>query len=311
MEHVPVLARETVHWMGGLDEPAVVIDATVGAGGHSSLFLEHLPVSSLLAVDADFDMLERARQRLASSEPTVSFHNMWFDEFLAQHDGSADRIFFDLGVSMYHLGLPDGGFSIQNDGALDMRLDRRGGEETAADLVNTRSEREIADAIFAFGEERLSRRISRAIVNRRIQRPFETTGDLAGVVAAVASRGRSRSSRARRHPATQTFQALRIWVNDELERIRRALPLAAERLAVGGRLAVISFHSLEDRIVKQTFRALSTHDPALPMVDMREAARFRLLTKKPITPLDKEVRENRASRSAKLRVIERVDGEEE
>ncbi len=310
MEHVPVLAREAVHWMGGLDKPAVVIDATVGAGGHSSLFLEHLPVSSLLAVDADFDMLERARQRLASGAPTVSFHNMWFDEFFAQYDGFADRIFFDLGVSMYHLGLPEGGFSIKSDGALDMRLDRHRGNKTAADLVNTRSEREIADAIFAFGEERLSRRISRAIVNRRTKRPFETTGDLAGVVASVVTRGRDRSGRVRRHPATRTFQALRIWVNDELERIRRALPLAAQRLAVGGRLGVISFHSLEDRIVKQTFRALSTHDPSLPMVDVREAAHFRLLTKKPITPLDDEVRENRASRSAKLRVVERIGGEE-
>jgi 16S rRNA (cytosine1402-N4)-methyltransferase len=204
-----------------------------------------------------------------------------------------DRVLIDLGVSMYHFTESDRGFSFRADAPLDMRLD--GAEplgpqtQTAADLVNTLPESELADLIFQFGEERLSRRIAAAICRRRDTRPFTTSADLADVVRGAVPPSYRHG---RIHPATRTFQALRIAINAELERITRVVPAALSRLAPGGRLGIISFHSLEDRIVKHSFREAALGD-------------YTLITRKPVIASDEERSANPASRTAKLRVIER------
>lgn len=199
---------------------------------------------------------------------------------------------FDLGVSSAQLDRPERGFSFLADGPLDMRMDQGGGP-TAADLLARLSEKELADLIYRYGEERYSRRIARAIARVRVHRPLRTTGDLAAVIQGAVPPSYRRG---RLHPATRTFQALRIAVNRELEVLEGALREAAAVLAPGGRLCVISFHSLEDRIAKQTFRTLSRGATAC----------LRVLTKKPVVPSDREVRENPRARSAKLRVAERL-----
>jgi 16S rRNA (cytosine1402-N4)-methyltransferase len=215
-----------------------------------------------------------------------------------------DGILLDLGVSSHQLDTPERGFAFGSDGPLDMRLDPTSGP-TAADLVNNLDERELADLIYHYGEERASRRIARWIVEQRQQQPFTTTGELATLVA----RAVRRSSKGRQsiHPATRTFQALRIAVNRELEQLEAALPQAVELLQPGGRLAVISFHSLEDRIVKTFFRAESGYGgseaPDQPV-------RLRIITKKPLEASEDEVRANPRSRSARLRVAERLEEQE-
>lgn len=313
MEHYPVLADEVVGYFSTSDAPKRIIDATVGAGGHSALLLDTFTTATIVAVDADARMIERARQRLAYYLERVSFVHMWFDDFFASFTGSVDRILFDLGISLFHVALPEAGFSFRDDGPLDMRLQADSGVPSAADYLRTVSEEELANTIYEYGEERYSRRIAGAIVRRRKQRPFTSTADLAGVVAGAVTgvSGGGKSSRRRRHPAVRTFQALRIRVNDELNRISRALPKAAEHLAPGGRLAVISFHSLEDRIVKHTFKSLqnpasghSTGGGNVPMVDTEGVRRFRVITRKPVIPTIEEINRNAPSRSAKLRVLE-------
>jgi len=224
---------------------------------------------------------------------------------------------------MFHLKEAARGFSLREDGPLDMRLNATDGGETAAELIGRISEAELADVLYLYGEERYSRRIARAIIDHR-STGLDTTGRLADVVkSAVPPKYRH----GRNHPATRTFQALRIAVNDELGRIERAIPAAAERLSPGGRLAVITFHSLEDRIVKHTFRRLegragasdqsqfvshpgqkgSTRDVRWPMYE--EGGQFRVVTRKPVVPTEQELASNSASRSAKLRVLERTTEE--
>lgn len=292
--HVPVLAREVLAYLqprpGGR-----YIDATVGAGGHAALILEaSAPDGRLLGIDADPAALELARRRLAPFGERVTLVCARFSALyeVARAHGfvGVDGILMDLGVSSMQLEDPARGFSFQRPGPLDMR---RSPEEpvTAAQLVNTLEEKELADLIWRYGEERLARRIARAIVARRRVRPFETTTDLAEVIAAVVPR------RGGLHPATRTFQALRIAVNRELEELEAALPQTVRLLRPGGRLVVISFHSLEDRIVKQFFRTASTG--AQP--------RLRVLTRKPVVPAQDEVQRNPRSRSAKMRVAEALD----
>jgi 16S rRNA (cytosine1402-N4)-methyltransferase len=204
---------------------------------------------------------------------------------------AVDGAMADLGISSMQLEAPDRGFSFQRDEPLDMRMDSTAGE-TAADLVARSSERDLADAIFTYGEERYSRRIARSIVAARREAPIATTGQLASIVRrSVPHRGSTRID-----PATRTFQALRIWVNRELEGLDRFIEAAARRLRSGRRLVVISFHSLEDRIVKHTLRALERGEQAL----------IRVLTRKPVVPSDDEVRINPRARSAKLRAAERL-----
>jgi 16S rRNA (cytosine1402-N4)-methyltransferase len=216
---------------------------------------------------------------------------------------SADGILLDLGVSSMQFDRPERGFSFQADGPLDMRMDTSAGE-SAADLVNRLPEEELADLIYRYGEERQSRRIARAIVQ---DRPFARTQDLAGLIARIVRPGKGGQwSRAKIHPATRTFQALRIAVNDELGALERVLPQAVLQLAPGGRLAVISFHSLEDRIVKQYFQQEARDcicPPEQPVCTCRHKATISIITKKPIMPSLAEVDKNPRARSAKLRVV--------
>ncbi|MDW8403765.1 16S rRNA (cytosine(1402)-N(4))-methyltransferase RsmH [Chloroflexus sp.] len=295
-QHTPVLLAEVVAALaprpGGR-----YLDATVGGGGHALAVLQAAqPGGMLLGIDADPDALAATAERLAEAglrQQAVLRHGSFADlAALATEAGftAVDGILFDLGVSSYQLDTPERGFSFAADGPLDMRLDPTQGL-TAADLVNRLSERELADILFQYGEEHAARRIARAIVERRRAQPFQRTADLAAVVArAVGGR------HGRIHPATRTFQALRIAVNQELDRLAAALPQAVALLAPGGRLAVISFHSLEDRIVKQFLRAEAAG----------ETPRLALITKKPVVASDAEVAANPRARSAKLRVAARV-----
>jgi 16S rRNA (cytosine1402-N4)-methyltransferase len=295
--HQSVLVGSVLEFLAPDDSDRLLIDATVGEGGHSVCFLQRFPGIRVIGIDADPAMLERARTRLAEFEGRVELVHQWFDSYFeaAPATVQANRILMDLGVSMYHFTHADRGFSFREDAPLDMRLDADrpldDQTETAADLVNRLRESDLADLIYQFGEERLSRRIAAAICRERDLKPFRTAAQLADTIrGAVPSSYRH----GRIHPATRTFQALRIAVNSELDRLRRAIPAALQMLSPSGRLGVISFHSLEDRIVKHSFRAAA------------DAGDFRLLTKKPVTASDEERGGNPASRSAKFRVIERV-----
>jgi 16S rRNA (cytosine1402-N4)-methyltransferase len=269
------------------------VDCTVGLGGHARALLES-GATRLIGLDRDADALVRARDTLAPWADRVELVHADYrglDEVLdARHLAAVDGALADLGVSSMQFDEPGRGFSFQRDEPLDMRMDRTTGD-TASALIARVRENELADAIFAYGEERFSRRIARAIVAARQEAPVDTTGRLASIVRrAIPRRGFSRID-----PATRTFQALRIWVNRELDGLDRFLAAAARRLRAGARLAVITFHSLEDRIVKHTLRALE-----------QSGAGIRVLTKKPIVPQDEEIRVNPRARSAKLRAAERI-----
>jgi len=291
-QHEPVMVTEAVDILsparGGL-----FVDCTVGLGGHSRALLD-AGAERLIGLDRDPDALAVARDTLAAFGDRVELVHADYreiDRVLAERGiAGVHGALADLGVSSLQLDADGRGFSFRRDEALDMRMDRSQGP-TAADLVAAMDEAPLADAIFQFGEERYSRRIARAIVAFRRTAPIETTGQLAAIVRrAVPRHGYQRID-----PATRTFQALRILVNRELEGLDRFLASAARRLFAGARLAVISFHSLEDRIVKHTFRALE-----------RAEAVVRVLTKRPLEPADDEISRNPRARSAKLRAIERL-----
>ncbi len=294
--HVPVMTAEVLeHLQPG--RGGVFVDCTVGLGGHARAILE-AGAPRLIGLDRDRDALERAGQALSPWKDRVELvHSDYrlFESVLDRlHVPAIDGALADLGISSMQLETAGRGFSFQRDEPLDMRMDATAGE-TAASLIARSSEEEIADAIFAFGEERFSRRIARAIVRARSEEPVQTTGRLAAIVRRAMPAGRHRG-RMRIDPATRTFQALRIWVNQELEGLDRFLVAASRRLGAGGRLVVITFHSLEDRIVKHTLRAL----------ERGGEIGLRVLTKKPVMPGDDEVRNNPRARSAKLRAAERI-----
>ncbi|MEM1250921.1 MAG: 16S rRNA (cytosine(1402)-N(4))-methyltransferase RsmH [Cyanobacteria bacterium P01_H01_bin.21] len=280
--HQPVLAQEVI--AGLLPKPnGHYLDATVGGGGHSRLILESADSIYLTAIDQDPMALKAAQQNLAEFGDRVTFWQGNFADFADSIPGF-DGVLADLGVSSPQLDRPERGFSFRHEGALDMRMNPSQ-TITAADLVNHRSERELADIFYHYGEERLSRRIARQIVDRR---PFQTTTALANAIAASVP-GKYRHGRI--HPATRVFQALRIAVNRELEVLETLIEVAPGWLKPGGRLAIISFHSLEDRRVKHGLRG---HE------------QLKVLTKKPIIASDDEIRLNPRARSAKLRVAERI-----
>ena len=290
--HEPVLVDETVSLLqperGGL-----FVDCTVGLGGHSRVLLER-GAERLIGLDRDAEALRRAAETLQAWRDRVELVHADYrdlERVLAERglSGVAGAL-ADLGVSSMQLDQEGRGFSFRRDEPLDMRMDQTAGP-TAADLLAEVEEHELADVIFQYGEERFSRRIARAIVEARRPNPIATTGRLAQIVrGAVPRRGYQRID-----PATRTFQALRIWVNRELDGLDTFLAAAVRRLLVGARLAVITFHSLEDRIVKHGFRALAAGEAAL-----------RILTRKPVIPGDAEVARNPRARSAKLRAIERL-----
>jgi 16S rRNA (cytosine1402-N4)-methyltransferase len=292
-EHVPVMRAEVVAALapgrGGL-----FVDGTVGLGGHAAALLAG-GATKVIGIDRDAEALGIARQRLAAWGERVELTHADYRQLPALLEargiGQVDGLLVDLGLSSLQLEAEGRGFSFQRDEPLDMRMDRSGGA-TAADVVAELSEEDLANVIYRFGEERYSRRIARAIVRAREQGAVATTGQLAALVRrAVPYRGYSPI-----HPATRTFQALRIWVNGELDGLDRFLEDACRSLAPGGRAAVIAFHSLEDRVVKLTFRRLAAD----------ETMSLRLLTRKPQQASDAEVEANPRSRSAHLRAIERV-----
>jgi 16S rRNA (cytosine1402-N4)-methyltransferase len=275
----------------------IYLDCTVGQGGHAALILERSgPDGILIGIDRDPDAIAATGARLARFASRMRLVHGNFSA-LRQHLRSVgvsevDGVIFDLGVSSAQLDRPERGLSFLSDGPLDMRMDRSGGR-TAADLLAQLTERELADLIYRYGEERYSRRISRAVVAARKSHPLRTTFDLVSVVSSAVP---AAYRHGRIHCATRTFQALRIAVNHELDVIAEAMRDAASVLAPGGRLCVISFHSLEDRIAKQTFRSLSQGPDAC----------LKILTKKPQVPSDEECRVNPRARSAKLRVAEKL-----
>jgi 16S rRNA (cytosine1402-N4)-methyltransferase len=304
--HVPVLLDDVLANL--LPESRTVeraIDGTLGAGGHSRALLEQ-GVHELLGMDVDPNALEIARQNLASFGERVHIVHASYIEMTGEAaklgwDG-VDAIMLDLGVSSMQLDMPERGFAFRHEGPLDMRFDPRSDQPTAADLVNTLDEDELADIFYHYGEERESRRLARAVVR---ERPYSTTRELSEAI----ERARPRRHYDKIHPATQVFQALRIAVNDELNAVERGVNIAIDLLRPGGRLGVISFHSLEDRIVKDAFRLASTDcicPPKTPICVCGHKASIRLVTRKPIIAGEDEAARNPRSRSAKLRVVEKL-----
>ena len=301
--HTPVLLKEV---LGGLEVKAggAYIDCTLGAGGHARAILEgSQPKGRLLGIDRDPAAIQLSQSQLASYGGRV---RLVYDSYvrleaIASAEGfiPSDGVLLDLGISSLQLEDHQRGFSFQTDGPLDMRIDPQA-EVTAEHLVNELTEAELTDIIVKYGEEPRARTIARAIVRGR---PIRRTLQLAHVVASVAGR------RGRIHPATRTFQALRIAVNGELEALAAVLPQTVSILAEGGRVAVISFHSLEDRLVKE-FMARESRDcicpPEVPVCRCEHERTLRILTKKPVRPTIEEVRQNPRSRSAKLRIAERA-----
>lgn len=290
--HEPVMPEEVVAMLqpfrGGL-----FVDCTTGLGGHSALVLDN-GADRLIGLDRDEDALRIAAERLARFGDRVELVHSDYRQFEgvleARGITGVDGMLADLGVSSMQLEAEGRGFSFRRDEPLDMRMDRTQGP-TAADRLMDVDEEDLANVIFQFGEERHSRRIARAIVRQCVVGRIETTGALAAIVRrAVPTRGYQRID-----PATRTFQALRIWVNSELDGLDTFLMEASRRLLAGARLVVITFHSLEDRIVKHTFRALTAANDA-----------WQVLTRKPMVPGDEEVARNPRARSAKLRAIERL-----
>jgi len=299
--HVPVLLKEAIDFLA-VRRGGIYIDATVGLGGHSYEIAKRLGAPGhLIGLDKDPAALEIARKKLTPQGqgenekdwPTITLlHRSFADIAKGQRPATIDGVLADIGVSSLQLDNAARGFSFQADGPLDMRMDPQS-ERTAEQVVNHLDERQLADVIYEFGEERRSRRIARAICRSR---PIRTTAQLAEIVSAAArpmNRGKDEYDR-RIHPATRTFQALRIFVNRELDELKALLDAAPRILKPGGRVVVISFHSLEDRIVKDAFREGS------------QQGYFSVLTKKPVTATEEESDRNPRARSAKLRAAEKV-----
>jgi 16S rRNA (cytosine1402-N4)-methyltransferase len=301
--HQPVLYQEIIHFLrpksGGF-----YVDGTLGAGGHAvGLLTESEPGGRLLGLDVDPQALALAHQTLAPFGERAWLKRAAYTtlpEQLAELGwDSVDGILLDLGASSMQFDNAGRGFSFLSDGPLDMRFDPSN-SLTAAEIVNTWAEAELADILFRYGEEPASRRIARAIVAAR---PFDSTRQLAGVIERIQHR------HGPHHPATQTFQALRIVVNNELESVVKVLPMAVQALKQGGRLAVISFHSLEDRLVKEFFRQESKHcicPPTQPVCTCGHKAIIKDITRRPVVPSEAEISQNSRSRSAKLRIAEKL-----
>jgi 16S rRNA (cytosine1402-N4)-methyltransferase len=307
--HKPVLLKEILEFLG--PEPGgVYVDCTLGGGGHSRAILERIqPTGRLVGIDQDQDSIDFVRQSLGEVSGQVDLVRGNFSELgdILERLGidGVDGILFDLGVSSHQLDVAERGFSFAQDAPLDMRMSQEN-PITAADLVNKLPEKELADIIWIHSDERFSRRIARAIVAARTECPIATTRQLAEIVRlAIPPAARPKDI----HPATRTFQALRIEVNAEMPSLDEGLLQAAEALKMGGRMCVISYHSLEDRKTKQFYRQMSGQcvcPPGLPVCACGAREILKTLTRKPVTPSPEEIDENPRARSAKLRVAERV-----
>ncbi|MDX2436132.1 MAG: 16S rRNA (cytosine(1402)-N(4))-methyltransferase RsmH [Acidobacteriota bacterium] len=303
-EHLPVLTERVVEFLSPA-APGLLIDATVGLGGHAEALLRSEPGFRLLGLDRDPAALARAGKRLRDFSDRVRLEESSFDQLPAilerlQLEPPA-AILADLGCSSLQLDTPERGFSFRAEGPLDMRMGATG--QTAEELLASAEWKDLVKILREYGEERHARAISRAIVARRDDSPLRTTGDLSRLVRSVVGNGDRRI-----HPATRTFQALRIAVNDELGQLERFLEPATRALRPGGRIAVIAFHSLEDRIVKHTMRNLEgrcTCPPDFPVCRCDPDEVVRVVTRSPIRPDDDEVEGNPRARSARLRVAER------
>lgn len=293
--HCPVMKKEVLESFPMQDREAScsMIDCTVGEGGHSCMLLSEYPNLVVTGLDRDIDILMKAQERLHEFGSRFHSINAWFDDYLKDHElNTVDFILFDLGISSFHYAESGRGFSFQKDEELDMRL-CKDSRLSAYDVVNGYGEKELADVIYQYGEERYSRRIAKAIEENRRRNSIKTTKELENIIFhAVPSTYRH----GRINPSTRTFQAIRIEVNKELDRIAPALDAAIGCLKPGGRIAVITFHSLEDRAVKWTFKKhVCCENPGI-----------RLINKKPIEPARDECEMNPPSRSAKLRVVEKI-----
>jgi 16S rRNA (cytosine1402-N4)-methyltransferase len=308
-DHVPVLA-EKVRELLALQPGATVVDCTFGAGGHARLLATDVGREGrLIAVDRDPEartFFERVRRELPAQSRFLRGDFAIVLTQLAENGVEADAVLLDLGVSSMQIDRPERGFSYAVDAPLDMRMDPSA-ERSARDVVNELDERELAEVLRRYGEERFARQIARAIVRRRASQPFERTGDLVETIKSAIPAPRRFGDG---HPAKRVFQALRITVNEELESLERALPAALEMLRPGGRVAVISFHSLEDRIVKRFFAAEARGcvcPPELPVCVCGREPRLRLVTRKAVRPTPQEIAANPRSASARLRVAARAE----
>jgi 16S rRNA (cytosine1402-N4)-methyltransferase len=312
--HTPVLLEETIRYLAPRGKGELMLDATAGEGGHSFAFLSLFPDLKIIAIDADPFIQEAAKERLKGFGSRVSFYSGWAQSFFASYPVELERpdtVLLDLGISMFQLVRSGRGFSFRKDEPLDMRLDTSGGQD-AASLIASLPEKDLADLLYRNAEERYSRRIARAIVAARKQGAIRSSGALAELVTAAVPPPYRHGPI---HPATKTFQALRIAVNGELSRLPELLEGGLGVLKAGGRMGVISFHSLEDRIVKNFFREKSRDcscSPETPIGRGRGSRAVNLLTRKGLVPTEAEKQRNPPSRSARLRVVEKIlreDGE--
>lgn len=309
--HRPVMVRECVDLLGPAltGQQPVLVDATVGLGGHAAAFLERYPQLRVVGLDRDPAALERAAGRLADHRGRVTLIHATYDEVpdVLERLGLASvaGVLMDLGVSSLQLDTTERGFAYAHDAPLDMRMDRSQPTPTAADVLNTYPVAELARVLRQYGEERFARRIAERVVAERARAPFETSARLVEVVRAAVPAATRRSGG---HPAKRTFQALRIEVNAELVTLARALPAALAALAVGGRIVVLAYHSLEDRLVKQALAAGANPPlpPGLPVVPEQARPWLRLLTRGGLTPDAQEVAVNPRAASARLRAAERT-----
>jgi 16S rRNA (cytosine1402-N4)-methyltransferase len=307
--HVPVLLDRVVALVAPpLEQPgAVLVDATLGLGGHTEAVLRACPLAHVVGLDRDPHALEHAGARLADYAARVSLVHAVYDELpqVLQRLGHArvQGVLFDLGLSSMQIDVRERGFSYAKDAPLDMRMDPTGGR-TAADVLNTYPVDRLARVLKVYGEERFARRIAQRIVREREHQPFDTSARLVEVVAAAIPAAARRTG----HPAKRIFQALRIEVNDEITVLRRALPAAVDALAVGGRVVVMSYHSLEDRLTKQVLGELSRSSapPDLPVVPPEHQPQLRLLTRGAEQADDEQIRANPRAASVRLRAAERI-----
>ena len=306
MEHVSVLRKDVQKYLD-LKEGEAVIDATLGLGGHSKDILERIGRSGkLYAFDQDERNLKEAKWRLKEYEKQVEYINDNFRYLKNRITGEVDAALFDLGLSSPHIDEADRGFSFMREGPLDMRFDPRA-KLTARDVVNFYDEEDLMRIFWEYGEEKMGRKLARKIVERRKEQEFETTVELGDFIEKNYPKKRS-SKKSSHHPATKVFQAIRMEVNDEMEALKEGLLGAMERIKIGGRIVVITYHSIEDRVVKQFFKALLQPEAKgeKAIYQNFDDPIVKKLAKKPVVPSQEEIEENPRSRSAKLRAYKKV-----
>lgn len=305
-EHIPVLKDEVIEGLN-IKGDGIYLDCTLGGAGHSSEILKRLTSGKLLAFDQDISAIEASRQRLEKISNNFKIYNMNYSQaprVLREEGIKVDGILMDIGVSSHQIDTPERGFSYMHNAQLDMRMDRTQ-DFTAKDLLNEYSEDELTEIFLKYGEEKWSKRIAQFIVERRKENPLETTFDLVDVIKAAVPAGARKNG----HPAKRVFQAVRIKVNEELKVLEDTIPELVDCLNPKGRFLVISFHSLEDRIVKDIFKYETLNcicPPQLPICQCDKEKTLKLITRKPIIASEEEMESNTRAKSAKLRIAERI-----